>query len=88
MTAESLAFGEIAGTILVDGNSRGQGAHLYLFRGNSRRRIFTLQALATGNRTAILSGTISPDGKSVSGTFLATEPSQGALNGTFEVSRG
>ncbi len=84
MTTESRT-GEIAGTILANSGTRGQ--HLYLFRGNARRGIFTLQALATGNRVAMLSGTITPDGKSVSGTFLATEPSNPVSNGTFEVSR-
>jgi hypothetical protein len=77
--------GEISGTILANSPSRGQ--HLYLFRGTARRGIFTLQALATGNRIAMLTGTISPDGKSISGTFLATEPSHPASNGTFEVNR-
>jgi hypothetical protein len=84
MTAESRT-GEIAGTILADSPSRGQ--HLYLFRGTARRGIFTLQALATGNRVAMLTGTITPDAKSVAGTFLATEPSHPASNGTFEVNR-
>jgi len=83
MTTESRT-GEIAGTILASG-PRGQ--HLYLFRGTARRGIFTLQALATGNRVAMLSGTISPDAKTVSGTFLATEPSNPVSNGTFEVTR-
>ena len=85
MTTESRT-GEIAGTILADSGSRGQ--HLYLFRGTARRGIFTLQALATGNRVAMLRGTISPDAKTVSGTFLATEPANPVSNGTFEVSRG
>ena len=84
MTTESRT-GEIAGTILANSPSHGQ--HLYLFRGNARRGIFTLQALATGNRVAMLSGTITPDGKSVSGTFLATEPGHPVSNGTFDVSR-
>jgi len=83
MTAESRT-GEIAGTILADSPA---GQHLYLFRGTARRGIFTLQALATGNRVAMLSGTITPDAKSVSGTFLATEPAHPVSNGTFEVSR-
>jgi hypothetical protein len=84
MTTESRT-GEIAGTILADSGSRGQ--HLYLFRGTARRGVFTLQALATGNRVAMLSGTISPDSNSVSGTFLATEPAHPVSNGTFEVTR-
>src|SRR4051812_31395758 len=84
MTAESRT-GEIAGTILANSPSHGQ--HLYLFRGTARRGIFTLQALATGNRVAMLSGTITPDAKSISGTFLATEPGHPVSNGTFEVSR-
>jgi hypothetical protein len=86
MTAEGRT-GEIAGTILVDGGAKGQASHLYLFRGQSRRRMFTLQALATGNRTAALSGTVSADGNRVTGTFVATEPGRAADGGTFEVSR-
>jgi hypothetical protein len=86
MTAESRT-GEIAGTILVDGFARGDGSHLYLFRGTSRRRIFSLHALATGNRTAMLSGTVTADGMRVSGTFMATAPGSPAGGGTFEVSR-
>ncbi|HEY8747524.1 MAG TPA: hypothetical protein VIM11_06110 [Tepidisphaeraceae bacterium] len=86
MTAESRT-GEIAGTILVDGMARGDGSHLYLFRGTSRRHIFSIQALATGNRTAMLSGTVTPDGMQVSGTFVASAPGSAVGGGTFEVSR-
>jgi hypothetical protein len=86
MTTESRT-GEIAGTILVDVGGKGKESHLYLFRGTSRRRMFALQALATGNRTAMLSGSVTQDGKRVIGTFVATEPGRVRSDGTFEVSR-
>jgi len=80
--------GDIAGTVLVNSSRRGDDSHLYVFRGSSRRRMFTLQALATGNRTALLTGTVTPDGRKVTGTFTATEPGRAGGSGTFEVSRG
>ena len=86
MTTESRT-GDIAGTVLVNNGCRGDDSHLYVFRGTSRRRTFNLQALATGNRVALLTGSVSPDGLKVTGTFTATEPGRPISSGTFDVNR-
>lgn len=87
MTSETRT-GDVAGTVLVNNGCRGEDSHLYVFRGTARRRTFTLQALATGNRVALLSGSVSPDRLKVTGTFTASEPGRPISTGTFDLARG
>jgi len=81
------SVGEIVGTITVDGR-RGRGGHRYQFKGAvNARGLFVWHGNTESGRRAVFTGTVGPDGDTLSGKYMSQEPGSLLDVGTFLASR-
>jgi hypothetical protein len=82
--------GKLTGTLIVNdgGNGNGKTPTTFAIKGSVNvHGVFTFTAAAAGHQTAKLTGSLSADGKTVSGNFSAHKPKHPTDSGTFTATR-
>ena len=86
MTSQLLS--NVTGTALLDDTRPGASRYLFVLRGSATRGgVFSLSGVATGNRTAMVSGMMSRNGGQAAGQFIINAAGKLPESGTFTASR-